>query len=66
MKKIAFAAIAATSLSAAPLIAGNISEPQMEPEVIQAEAVSSSSNQAEIVALTLTALIFVTALISAN
>lgn len=66
MKKIAFAAIAAASLSTAPLMAGNINEPQMEPEVIQAEAVRSSSNQAEIVALTLTALIFVTALISAN
>ncbi|MFX0540253.1 hypothetical protein ACEWPM_000765 [Roseovarius sp. S4756] len=66
MKKIHFAAIAALTIAAAPVAAGNLSEPVMEPAVIEAETASSSANQAEMVALTLTALIFITALVSAN
>ncbi|HEY9039135.1 MAG TPA: hypothetical protein VIN05_09380 [Roseovarius sp.] len=66
MKKLVLAATAAATLAAAPLSAGNISAPVMEPAVIEAETASSSANQAEIVALTLTALIFVTALAVAH
>ncbi|WP_138934123.1 hypothetical protein [Roseovarius arcticus] len=66
MKKMILAATAATALAAAPAMAGNYSEPVMEPAIIEAEAVSSSANQAEMVAITLTALIFLTAIISAN
>ena len=66
MKKTILAAAAATALAAAPAMAGNYSEPVMEPAIIEAEAVSSSANQAEMVAFTLTALILLTALISAN
>ncbi len=66
MKKTILVAAAATVLAAAPAMAGNYSEPVMEPAVIEAEAASSSANQAEMVAITLTALILLTALVSAN
>ncbi len=66
MKKIHLAAFLIAAMAAAPAAAGNISEPGMEPAVIEAETASSSKNQAEIVALSLTALVFITALISAN
>ncbi|MEX1234741.1 MAG: hypothetical protein WEB56_07115 [Roseovarius sp.] len=66
MKKIHLAAFLIAAMAAAPAAAGNISEPVMEPAVIEAETASSSKNQAEIVALSLTALVFITALISAN
>ncbi|MFX0544506.1 hypothetical protein ACEWPL_003045 [Roseovarius sp. S1116L3] len=66
MKKIHIAAIAAFTIAAAPVAAGNLSEPVMEPAVIEAETASSSANQAEMVAISLTALIFITALVSAN
>ncbi|PVA11604.1 hypothetical protein DC366_01145 [Pelagivirga sediminicola] len=65
MKKFALAATAAITLTAAPLHAGNVQAPVMEPAVIEAETASSSANQAEMVAVTLTALIFVTALVTA-
>ena len=66
MKTFFMAAVAAATIAAAPAAAGNLSEPIMEPAVIEAETASSSANQAEIVALSLTALVFITALISAN
>ncbi|MEI4262422.1 hypothetical protein [Roseovarius sp. D0-M9] len=66
MKKIHLAAFLIAAMAAAPAAAGNISEPVMEPAVIEAETASSSKNQAEIIALSLTALVFITALISAN
>ncbi len=66
MKKLLLAATAAATLAAAPLSAGNTAAPIMEPAVIEAETASSSANQTEIVALTLTALIFVTALAVAH
>ncbi|MFD0858083.1 hypothetical protein [Roseovarius aquimarinus] len=66
MKATFLAAIAAATFAAAPVMAGNLSEPVMEPAVIEAETASSSTNQAEIVALSLTALVFITALVSAN
>ncbi len=66
MKKIALATVAAAMLTAAPLSAGNVAPPIMEPAVIEAETASSSSNQAEIVALSLTALVFITALVASN
>jgi len=50
----------------APAIAGNVNPPVMEPAVIEAETASSSANQAEMVAISLTALVFITALIAAN
>lgn len=65
MKRIVLAATAAITLTAAPLSAGNTAAPIMEPEVIVTETASSSGNQAEMVALSLTALIFVTALATA-
>jgi hypothetical protein len=66
MNKILLAATVAATMAAAPVAAGNYAAPVMEPAVIEAEAASSSANQAEMVAITLTALIFLTALISAN
>lgn len=66
MKKFALALAAATTLAAAPLSAGNLAEPVMEPAVVEAEAVSSSANQAEMVAIALTALVFITALATAH
>lgn len=66
MKKLLLAATASATLAAAPLSAGNMAAPVMEPAVIEAETASSSANQAEIVALTLTAIIFVTALAVAH
>ena len=66
MKKMILAATAAAALATAPAMAGNYSEPVMEPAIIEAEAASSSANQAEMVAISLTALILLTALISAN
>jgi len=66
MKKVYFAAIIAATIAAAPVSAGNTTAPIMEPAVIEAETASSSANQAEMVALSLTALVFITALISAN
>ncbi|SEK27324.1 hypothetical protein SAMN05421666_2028 [Roseovarius nanhaiticus] len=66
MKTYCLAAIAAATFAAAPVMAGNLAEPVMEPAIIEAETASSSANQAEIVALSLTALVFLTALISAN
>lgn len=65
MKKIVLAAVAATTLAAAPVSAGNVAPPVMEPAIIEAETASSSSNQAEIVAGVLTAIVFVTALATA-
>lgn len=61
MKKFAFAALAATTFATAPVTAGTYTPPRMDPEVIEADA-RSSSNPAEMVALSLTALIFLTAL----
>ena len=53
-------------MAAAPVTAGNMATPVMEPAVIVADTAGSSANQAEIVTLTLTALVFLTAIISAN
>ncbi|MEI4263473.1 hypothetical protein [Roseovarius sp. D0-M9] len=66
MKKIYLAAIAAATIAAAPVSAGNTTAPVMEPAVIEAETASSSANQPEIVALSLTALVFITALLSTH
>ncbi len=66
MKKVYLTAIVAATIAAAPASAGNTTAPVMEPAVIEAETASSSANQAEMVALSLTALVFITALISAN
>lgn len=66
MKKIAFAVITATAFAGSSLSAGNVEEPVMEEPVIVAETASSSANQAEVVALSLTALVFVTALVAAH
>ncbi|SEM71195.1 hypothetical protein SAMN04488077_10774 [Roseovarius tolerans] len=66
MKKIHLAVIVAVTMAAAPVTAGNMAAPVMEPSVIVADTTGSSANQAEIVTLTLTALVFLTAIISAN
>ena len=66
MKTTILAAIAAASIAAAPAVAGNLSEPIMEPAIIEAEAASSSANETELVMFTLTALIFITAFATAN
>lgn len=66
MKKYTLAAAAAACLTAAPLHAGNLSAPVMDEEIVVEDTASSSANQAEVVAISLTALIFVTALVAAN
>ena len=66
MKNTILAATAVSAFAAAPALAGNMSAPVMDPVVIEAEAASSSANQAEMVAITLTAIILLTALVTAN
>ncbi|RBI70818.1 hypothetical protein DQW77_13375 [Roseovarius sp. TE539] len=65
MKKLFMTSALAASLSltALPLAAGQYEAPVMEPEIIEAETAASSANSAEIVALTLTAITFILALV---
>ena len=66
MNKTILAAAVVAVFAAAPATAGNYSAPVMDPVLIETEAASSSVNQAEMVAFTLTTLILLTALITAN